>query len=500
MTMPKQPGNLACRFNGWAEKRSLGPVSVASISLALGGCAAGWLSAGNPADSAYGGLALCACYLAWRGARRLARMGATAAGPDAAGGADGRAAGLVRTSGTVSTCLSLAGLAAGGHAAHLASTWGLATAAVIVMSARDVAYACRGWGADTAPGGSPLGRAIRGSLMFPFGGRVALIAVVTPVWGPGVALLALLEWAVVGTGYTLTRPRPDRSTAPVPVPAEAMLAADGPLAAHAVDAGVAAVAADATALMEAAVPIDAAAPVDAVIPADATVPMAAGTRAAGGSATTLDLMIHDDLGEWRQAAPAAPPDPRVLAIIRASRDDGAVALRLGRAVRGQFVPLPPALAGLAATSLLAWLGMRNLPGLLLLTPLVVTLLAGFGSAHPHDRALDWLTPGVLLAVQLEYAAAVGFAFRVPPPLTFTLCALIGLRHVSIARGDLLNAARAPGARFGWEGRMLVIGAGAMLGIATVAYAALALQVAWILADTVLPRYARLPPQRSHLQL
>ena len=181
--------------------------------------------------------------------------------------------------------------------------------------------------------------------------------------------------------------------------------------------------------------------------------------------------------------PSTVLDPRARAAIAAYRDDGAAAVWLSRVVRGQFVPLPPAVAGLAATSFLAWLGMRNLPGLLVLTPLVVMLLAAFGSGHPHDGRLDWLVPAVLVAGQLVYVAAVGFSFGVAAPVTFALCALIALRYVDLAR-------RVPGradladTRLGWEGRMLVIGIGAMLGIPIVAYGALAAYMAVLVGARV----------------
>jgi hypothetical protein len=146
-------------------------------------------------------------------------------------------------------------------------------------------------------------------------------------------------------------------------------------------------------------------------------------------------------------------------------------------VRGQFVPLPPAVAGLAATSFLAWLGMRNLGGLLLLTPLIVMLLAAFGSGHPHNGRLDWLVPACLLAGQLVYIAAIGFSFGVWAPVTFTLCALIALRYVDLARPDRRDAPGGAATRLGWEGRMLAVGIGAMLGITTVAFVALSVYVA-----------------------
>ena len=201
-----------------------------------------------------------------------------------------------------------------------------------------------------------------------------------------------------------------------------------------------------------------------------------------GETTVIDLLGPDG---------AAPPgsatgktaDPAVLTTLMASRDDGTTAVWLGQLVRGQFVPLPPAILGLAATCGLAWMGMRNLPGILLLAPMVVLLLAAPGSSHPHDRRLDWLTPAVLLVSQLIYVAAVGFAFGVPAPVTFGLCGLIALRHAELAccgpdGSQLRHRERSEGWRvadtkLGWEGRMLVVGVGAMLGIALVAYVALA---------------------------
>ncbi len=200
--------------------------------------------------------------------------------------------------------------------------------------------------------------------------------------------------------------------------------------------------------------------------------------------TTLELMIHREPDPRREPKPRTVLEPGALATIVAYRDDGAAAVWLSRMVRGQFVPLPPAVAGLAATSLLAVLGMRNLGGMLLLTPLVVMLLAAFGASHPHDRRLDWLAPAVLVAGQLVYIAAIGFSFGVWAPLTFTLCALIALRYVDLARRDRRDAAHAAETRLGWEGRMLAVGIGAMLGITAIAYVALAAYVAVLVCGRV----------------
>jgi hypothetical protein len=93
-------------------------------------------------------------------------------------------------------------------------------------------------------------------------------------------------------------------------------------------------------------------------------------------------------------------------------------------------------------------------------------------------------PAVLVAGQLVYIAAIGFSFGVWAPVTFTLCALIGLRYVDLARRDRRDAARGAATRLGWEGRMLVVGIGAMLGITTVAFVALSVYVAALVCGRV----------------
>jgi hypothetical protein len=86
-------------------------------------------------------------------------------------------------------------------------------------------------------------------------------------------------------------------------------------------------------------------------------------------------------------------------------------------------------------------------------------------------------PALLVAGQLVYIAAIGFSFGVWAPVTFTLCALIGLRYVDLGRRDRRDAARGAATRLGWEGRMLAVGIGAMLGITAVAFVALSVYVA-----------------------
>jgi hypothetical protein len=153
--------------------------------------------------------------------------------------------------------------------------------------------------------------------------------------------------------------------------------------------------------------------------------------------------------------------------LRAGLDDGPLARFAGAVVRGQLVPLPPALAGLTATVLLATLGLRDLAGLVLLTPVAAMVLAAPGSGHPHNGPLDWLTPLVIQAGQYVYLAALGFAKGVPGPLIFALTALVALRQLDVAyRARYPMPAGDPRGGIGWEGRMLVAGVCSMLGVAT----------------------------------
>src|SRR6266536_2332439 len=161
------------------------------------------------------------------------------------------------------------------------------------------------------------------------------------------------------------------------------------------------------------------------------------------------------------------PDAARIERIVACRDDGLIATEIGLPVRGQLVPLPPALTGFAAVSVLAVLGLRQLPGFLLLAPVVAMLLAAVGSSHPHDGRLDWIVPVLLQAAQFGYVAAIGAASGVPGPLIFAVCAMIALHYA-----DLAGHARR-GTALGWEGRMIAAGAGAALGMATFAYLLLA---------------------------
>ncbi|MGH3265604.1 MAG: DUF5941 domain-containing protein [Trebonia sp.] len=168
--------------------------------------------------------------------------------------------------------------------------------------------------------------------------------------------------------------------------------------------------------------------------------------------------------------------------LRGYRGDGRIAIWIGKWVDGKVPPLPPLVVGLLVTGVLTALGLGNLPGILLLTPVEAMLLAAFASWHPHDGRSDWLVPPLLQAGEYVFLAEIGYVGHVWPALTFAVVAAVGLRHLDLAyrvRGGLANGVDRRG--LGWEGRMLIVGIAAAVGITPVAYAALALYLCYRLA-------------------
>jgi uncharacterized protein DUF5941 len=167
-------------------------------------------------------------------------------------------------------------------------------------------------------------------------------------------------------------------------------------------------------------------------------------------------------------------------VLAAYRGDGALAYRIGRVVQGQLPPLPPLLVGLLVTCDLAFLGVANLPGLLVLGPVAAMLLAALGACHPHDGRLDWLVPSLLLAGEAIFLTGLGFARHVWLPMIFALLAAVVVRHADIAyRARSGRGVPADKFGLGWDGRMIVAGFAAVFGFVPFVYAALAVWL-WLL--------------------
>jgi len=159
--------------------------------------------------------------------------------------------------------------------------------------------------------------------------------------------------------------------------------------------------------------------------------------------------------------------------LAAYRGDGKVSRWIGSLVQGKLPPLPPVLVGLLVTCVLAALGLANLPGILVLTPVEAMMLAALGAWHPHDGRLDWLVPALLMTGECVFLAALGLSHHVAPWLVFTLLAAVVMRHVDLAfRARVGRGIPADVFGLGWEGRMLLAGVAALAGIAPFAYAVL----------------------------
>ena len=455
---------LPRRVIGWAARRSLAPNALTGIGLACTVCAAAWFSAGTRLDAIAGGLALGAGYLARRVHAQLVEAYKAADTDDVGHTDDARngaalavatrpmQAGFEGWLASISAALGelavYAGLAAGARAAQRHGIWLLATEAAITLSIRQVARTCQ-------PGRGQPGR-----------GQHARAAALAPPSPRSLLEGRLLGGRLLG-GRLLGRRLLGRRLLALP-------------------AG------------------------ERVVAIAVTAPLW------GARITFLVLIIWGAaVAAWEITQSAWTSSRKGAAAaggIAACRDDGAVARLAGRIVQGQLVPLPPALAGLAATVLLATLGLGNLTGLLAFAPVFAMLLAAPGASHPHDGRLDWLVPLVLQAAQCIYLAALGFAAGVPGPVTFGLIGVVALRQLDVAcRARPQAGAGAAGAEvagagvagwpaqrsgLGWDGRILVVGLAALLGFVTFAYLVLTAYLGFLLGRAALSGW--LAARESHI--
>jgi Family of unknown function (DUF5941) len=196
---------------------------------------------------------------------------------------------------------------------------------------------------------------------------------------------------------------------------------------------------------------------------------------AGARVAFLLVIVLGAAGFCAMLASGGESEP-VSGWLPACRGDGPLAAWIGRFVGGRLPPLPPLLVGLLVTGMLASLGLQNLSGILVFTPVEAMLLAALASWHPHHGRSDWLAPPLLQAGECVFIAAAGFAGREWPPVTFALLAAIGLRHLDIAyraRSQLPSGRFAGRKRrlphtdrrgLGWDGRMVIAGVAVAAGI------------------------------------
>jgi hypothetical protein len=454
----------------WASERALAPAALMGISLGLGLVSAIWFTEPTAAAKAFGAVTLLAAFVTSRAGRALA----AAPGPvleaiGAHSGLGGRPASrtsviqpaadwLSAAGWAITECAVYAGLAAsaglgsagpgsvgpGGAGLRVGFTvsgigsgsggvWRLAVTAMAVLAVRQMAGLCYERAAEEFGGRTRLAhsarrRRIERALLLPAGERVVLLIVTGGIWGPRVAFLALIGWGVLATGYLLT--------------ARIIGLRDAAVYGSRVPSGGALPADEGSISLEAAAgPFGApSAFADGSRAADGNSGGSHGEEGGGAGGDALSALGLRSTGTAPSPAPwrssrshtAASPESAPSYQIAAYRDDGPLSLWLGRLVEGRIPPLPPALVGVFVTVALTLLGLRNLSGVLVLTPVEAMLLAGLGSCHPHDGRLDWLVPPLLQAGEYLFLAALALTRLVSPPLVYALIAAVVLRHLDVA--------------------------------------------------------------------
>jgi hypothetical protein len=193
-------GPLAGRIARWAAARAMTPNALTLAALALTLCAAAWFAAATR-PGLIAGAALLVAALPVRQARAQLPAGGV---PAAAFGGW-----LDAVSGAAGEYAVYAALAVGWSASspRPRQAWEFATAAMILLAARQMTDACHAWTAgarqEMRGPGYPLLRLAGQSIALPPGERTLLIAVTAAGWGPRVALTVLTGWGAVALGYSV---------------------------------------------------------------------------------------------------------------------------------------------------------------------------------------------------------------------------------------------------------------------------------------------------------
>ncbi|WP_327086360.1 DUF5941 domain-containing protein [Nonomuraea sp. NBC_01738] len=174
-----------------------------------------------------------------------------------------------------------------------------------------------------------------------------------------------------------------------------------------------------------------------------------------------------------QAATTAPdPDEERRRIqtarLLAYRDDGPLVHALAGKIGKGFPPVPTTLLALLVVIALGTAGLLEGP-MLFVAPLVVVLLVLPTAPRDHLGRFDWLTPPLLRGTEFLTMILVALAADAPKWLLFVLVYVVGYHTydtVYRTRQSIWPPAWVFHAGLGWELRLLIIGAGAALGVLT----------------------------------
>ncbi|MFG1753345.1 DUF5941 domain-containing protein [Streptosporangium sandarakinum] len=183
----------------------------------------------------------------------------------------------------------------------------------------------------------------------------------------------------------------------------------------------------------------------------------------------------------------------------AYRDDGP----LVTALRGRIGPglpaVPAAVAALVLIIAMAAAGMLKDGPALLLPPVVMLVLVLPTAARDHLGRIDWLLPPLIRATEFLTIILIGLAADAPKWLMYVLLYVIGYHTydtVYRTRQSIWPPDWVFRAGLGWEIRLLLIGAGAALGVLTWVLAALTVYLGVLFAVESVTSWVRLDKQSA----
>ncbi|MBG0816025.1 DUF5941 domain-containing protein [Planomonospora sp. ID82291] len=199
-----------------------------------------------------------------------------------------------------------------------------------------------------------------------------------------------------------------------------------------------------------------------------------------------------------QATPAPDPYEERLRIqtarLLAYRDDGPLVTALRRAVGPGLPPVPASLAALLAVVVMAVAGVLDDGPVLIVPVLAMVALVLPTAARDHLGKLDWLVPPLIRATEFLIVILVGLAADAPKWLLFVLLYVVGYHTydtVYRTRQGIWPPDWVFRAGLGWEIRLLLLGAGAALGVLTWVLAALTLYLGVLFAVESVTSWVRL---------
>ncbi|WP_329092084.1 DUF5941 domain-containing protein [Streptosporangium sp. NBC_01469] len=184
----------------------------------------------------------------------------------------------------------------------------------------------------------------------------------------------------------------------------------------------------------------------------------------------------------------------------AYRDDGPLVTLLRDRVGPGLPPVPAALAALLAIVAMAVTGMLVDGPILLVPVLVMLVLVLPTAARDHLGKLDWLTPPLIRGTEFLTIILIGLAADAPKWLLYVLIYVIGYHTydtVYRTRQSIWPAPWVFRAGLGWELRLLLIGAGAALGVLTWVLAALTLYLGVLFAVESVTSWVGLDKQTAN---